>query len=160
MRRIFVFMVLTAIGADRAKSQRNPPSRLPDSSFLQKGSGVLPRELNVTGALAATFEDVTFESGDGPRKDSVPRAIAEIRAGKIRPGQRISGEEMWPKNVAKSIQEAKRRVKEDINRRVRAGEKIEDMNCNAWVLDFSVKELGDRRLFVHDARVQVDCRKR
>jgi hypothetical protein len=153
-----MFMGLTILAA--ALGQSNLPSRRPDATFLLKGSGVPPKDLSVTGSLAATFDDVTFESMDGPREDAVPRALLEIQAGKLRPGQRISGEEMWPKNVAKSIQEAKRRVKEDVNRRVRAGEKIRDMNCSAWVVDFSVKESGAGRLFVHDARVQVDCRKR
>lgn len=134
------------------------PSREPDKRFTV--SGQPPAAGPPT--LSYFFSDIYFESGDEPSPGTRDRVINMLNRGEIREDQRlVHGTEnnfMWPSNVTRATELTTKRVQQEAARLASRGESVSGMECRIWILDYALQLRGSV-IFVHDARLQVDCRR-
>jgi hypothetical protein len=125
------------------------PDRKPDHQVTFSGQP----STEGPAIVSQIFEDISFESGDEPQPGLRGRVADSILTGKLRPDERLNqsnpDDAMWPSNVAIATTQATRRLQ---------GLGVAGMECRLWVLDYSI-QLRDSVLWVHNARVQADCRR-
>jgi hypothetical protein len=134
------------------------PSWEPDTKFSFNGQP----SADGPPSLSYLYNDITFESGDEPTPGMRASVLDAVQTGHIREEQRLSNtaenERMWPSNVKLAIAEASRRVQQDAARLAQKGQSVSGMECRVWALDYSLQLRGSV-IFIHNARVQVDCRR-
>ena len=122
------------------------PMREPDAKFSFAGQPTV----DSPPARSYLFNDIEFESGDGPTPESRKQVVSDLQRG-IPSGRRFSRSDMWPSNVALATDIASKRLQQD-------AAQLAGMECRVWVLDYGL-QLWGFAVFIHEARLQVECRR-
>jgi|GEM_PF-4183428 len=120
------------------------PTREPDAKFSFPGQPTA----DSPPTRHFVFNDIQFESGDGPTSEARKQVIADLRRG-IEPERRFARSDMWPSNVAIATDLAAKNLQRD-------ADQLAGMECRAWVLDYGLLLLGDA-IFMNQVRLQVIC---